>query len=75
MRRVLALVLCPVALMVALAFAACGDDPGSSAATPKPTLVDNPKTRILQPADKARDTVDQLNDQLNRENEQTGGGY
>ncbi len=71
MRRFVALVLAAVAL----SFGACGGGDDSTAPTPAPTLVDNPKTRILQPADKARDTVNDLNNRLNNEDQQTGGGY
>jgi len=54
--------------------AACGGG-SSSAPTPQPTLAQHPKTGILQPAANARDTVNQLNQQQNQEQQQTGGGY
>jgi len=64
-----------VAALVTVACAACGGGGSSSAPTPQPTLVQHPKTGILQPAANARDTVNQLNQQQHNEEQQTGGGY
>ncbi|MCA1831054.1 MAG: hypothetical protein LC663_06035 [Actinobacteria bacterium] len=69
MKRLLALVLAAIGL----SFAACGGGSDSSAPTPAPTLVQHPKTRILQPAGRARDTVNQLNQEQQQEEQQTGG--
>ena len=73
MKRILALV-CAAACLTFVG-SACGGDSDSTASTPAPTLVDNPKTGILQPADRARDTVNQLNQQQRNTEQQTGGGY
>jgi hypothetical protein len=71
-KRILALVCAATALTFAAS--ACGGGSDASAPTPAPTLVDNPKTGFLKPADKARDTVNQLNQQQNNEEQQTGNG-
>lgn len=60
--------------VIALACAACGGGGSSSAPTPAPTLVQNPKSGLLQHAGKARDTVNNLNQQQNQMDQQTGGG-
>jgi len=58
--------------LITLVCAACGGG-SSSAPTPQPTLAQHPKTQILQPAANARDMVNRLNQQQNREQQQTGG--
>jgi ABC-type glycerol-3-phosphate transport system substrate-binding protein len=64
-----------LATAIVLACAACGGGGSSSAPTPAPTLDQNPKTAVLQPAAHARDTVDQLNRQQNQVDRQTGTAY
>jgi len=72
MKRVFAFVL----VALALSFSACGGGGSSTAATtPAPTLVAHPQSGLLKPAGKARDTVNQLNQQQNQEEQQTGGAY
>jgi hypothetical protein len=62
------------AAAIVLACAACGGGGSSSSQpTPAPTLVEHPKTGILQPAANARDKVNQLNQQQNGYEQQTGG--
>jgi hypothetical protein len=74
MKRKLVLILA----VIAFGAAACG---GGKAATPTQApqepaanLVNNPKSGILKPADRARDTVNQLNNQQNQQDQQTGSG-
>jgi ABC-type glycerol-3-phosphate transport system substrate-binding protein len=62
------------AAVIVLGCAACGGGGASSAPTPAPTLAQNPKTGILKPAANARDTVNQLNQQQNNYEQQTGSG-
>jgi hypothetical protein len=53
--------------------AGCGGDP---AAAPSPTPAHSVPPGVIAPVDKARNTVDQLNDLQNRTEQQTGGsGY
>ena len=61
------LLACAVA---AIATAGCGGDP---AAAPSPTPVHTVPPGVIAPVDKARNTVDQLNDLQNRTEQQTGG--
>ena len=70
MKRVFAFVL----VALALSFPACGGGGSSTAGTtPAPTLVAHPKSGLLQPAGKARDTINQLNQLQNQQEQQTGG--
>jgi hypothetical protein len=66
MRR-LVLLACAAAT---LSFGACGGDP---AAAPTPTPVHTVPPGVIAPVDRARNTVDQLNQQTNRTEQQTGG--
>jgi ABC-type glycerol-3-phosphate transport system substrate-binding protein len=74
MKRLLAM----AAIAIALGATACG---GGKAAQPTPgpqepaaNLVNDPKSRVLKPADRARDTVNQLNNQQNGTEQQTDSG-
>jgi len=59
--------------VVAILTGACGGDP---AAAPSPTPVHTVPPGVIAPVDKARNTVDQLNQLQNRTEQQTGGsGY
>jgi ABC-type glycerol-3-phosphate transport system substrate-binding protein len=60
------------AVFVALASACGGGD--QAASTPTPAATSPVTGQIMGPAEKARDTVDQLNDLQNRTEQQTGGG-
>ena len=63
------LLVCAVAAIAT----ACGGDP---AAAPSPTPVHTVPPGVIAPVDKARNTVDQLNQLQNRTEQQTGGsGY
>ena len=63
------------AALICAACAACGGGGSSSTPTPAPTLAPNPQSGLLKPAGKAQNTVNQLNQQQNQEEQQTGGGY
>lgn len=65
-----------IAAAIVLSCAACGGGGSSSAPTPNKTLAPNPSSGLLKPAGKAQNTVNQLNQQQNQEQQQTGGsGY
>jgi hypothetical protein len=57
------------AALIALAAAACG---GAGSAEPTARPIGHRGT-LLNPIDKARSTVDQLNDQQRQQDQQTGG--
>ena len=60
------------AIAIASTAAACGGG-DQAAATPTPASTGY-KSGILQPIDRTRDTVNQLNNQQNQLDQQTGGG-
>ena len=66
----LVMLACAAALVT---MTSCGGDPVASA-TPSPSAVPNVPSGVIAPVDKARDTVDQLNQLQNRTEQQTGGG-
>ena len=64
-----------LAIAIALGASACGGSDKSSSDNDPTGLVDNPQSNFLHPPAKARDTVNQLNNKLNQEDQQTGTGY
>jgi len=58
------------AALVALAAAACGGS-GNAQPTPRPS---GQRGTLLNPIDKTRSTVDQLNNQQQQQEQQSGGG-
>jgi hypothetical protein len=61
-----------LAVAATLAFTACGGDP-AAAPTPTPQAGVAGSGGLLAPVDRARTTVDQLNQQTNQMEQQTGG--
>jgi hypothetical protein len=59
-----------------LGFGACGNDP-ATAPTPQPAVQETPAPGggVIAPADRARNTVDRLNEQQDQMEQQTGSGY
>jgi hypothetical protein len=60
-----------VVAAIVLTVPACG---GGSHAAPSPAPTAQLRTGILAPAGRARDTVNQLNNLQNQQEQQTGGG-
>lgn len=62
-----------LACAAAVLATACGGDP-AAAPSPSPTQQHSVPAGVIPPVDKARDTVDQLND-LQNQTEQRSGSY
>jgi hypothetical protein len=64
--------LCIVCVALGLAAAACGGGSAAQMPTPRPS---GQRGTLLNPIDKSRSTVDQLNQQTNQQEKQTGSSY